>query len=129
MPNYNHARYLEGALRAHLEQSVPPLEIIVVDDASTDDSCERVERLARAHGRVRLIRLSSNGGVNSASNRGLREARADYVCFSAVDDLVLPGFAAQSLALLARHPQAAFCFSDAAELVGDTDRVRYAPLF
>ena len=79
VPNYNHARYLESALRAHLEQTRPPLEVIVVDDASTDDSVAIVERLARDHPRLRLIRLAKNGGVNAAINRGLREARGDYV--------------------------------------------------
>ncbi len=129
MPSYNHARYLEGALRAHLDQSVSPLEILVIDDASTDDSCARVERLAQQHPPLRLIRLSRNAGVSTASNLGLTEARGDYVCFSAVDDLVLPGFAERSLELLARNPDAAFCFSDAAILVGDTGTTRYAPLF
>ena len=88
MPNFNHARYLEAALQAHLAQSVPPLEIIVVDDASTDESVAIVERLATEHSRLRLIRLARNGGVNAAINRGLREARGDYVSVSAADDLV-----------------------------------------
>jgi len=44
VPNYNQAHYIEKALQAHLNQSVSPLEIIVVDDASTDDSCAVVKR-------------------------------------------------------------------------------------
>lgn len=129
MPSYNHARYLEGALRAHLDQSVPPLEILVIDDASTDDSCARVERLAEQHPAIRVIRLSRNTGVNAASNLGLYEAQGDYVCFSAADDLVLPGFAERSLRLLAGNPDAALSFSETAVLVGDTGALRYAPLF
>jgi len=129
VPNYNHARYLESALRAHLEQTRPPLEIIVVDDASTDDSVAIVERLAREHPRLRLIRLAQNGGVNAAINRGLREARGDYVCFSAADDLVTNDFAARSMETLARYPAAAFCFSDPARLVGDAGQVEPLPLY
>jgi glycosyltransferase involved in cell wall biosynthesis len=129
MPNYNHARYLESALRAHLGQSHPPFEVIVVDDASTDGSVAIVERLATEHPRLRLIQLARNGGVNAAINRGLSEARGDCVCFSAADDIVTGEFAARSLETLARYPGAAFCFSDCAELVGDTGTVRPIPLY
>ncbi len=129
VPNYNHARYLEGALWAQLDQSVPPLEIIVVDDASTDDSCAVAERLATTHPSVRLIRLTENGGVNAAMNLGLRGACGDYVCFSAADDLVAREFVAQSLDILAQHPAAAFAFSDLAIMIGESGVVRRLPLF
>ncbi len=119
IPNYNHARYLETAIHAHVEQTVSPLEIIVVDDASTDGSGALVERLAAAHPEVRLVRLERNCGVNAAMNRGLAEARGDYVCFSAADDIVTREFAARSLEAAARHPQAGLCFSEPAEMVGD----------
>lgn len=129
MPNYNHARYLEAALGAHLDQSASPLEIIVVDDASTDDSCAVIERVAAKHPSVRLLRLARNGGVIAAMNRGLGEARGDYVCFSAADDLVAQDFAAESLELLAQYPAAGFCFSDPAEMLGDSGVVQRLPLF
>ena len=129
IPNYNHARYLGQALRAHLDQTRPPLEVIVVDDASTDDSVAIVERLASQHPRLRLIRLAMNGGVNAAMNRGLLEARGDYVCFSAADDFVATDFAARSLETLARYPAAAFCFSNPALQVGDTGRIEPRPLY
>jgi len=128
VPNYNHARYLEAALGAHLDQSAPPLEIIVVDDASTDESCAIVERLAAKHSSIRLLRLACNGGVIAAMNRGLGEARGDYVCFSAADDLVAQDFAARSLEVLARHPTAGFCFSEPAQMLGDSGVVRRLPL-
>ena len=129
VPNYNHAHYLEAALHGHLSQSVPPLEIIAVDDASTDDSCAVVERVAAKHPSVRLVRLPRNGGVNLAINRGLREARGDYVGVSAADDVVTPAFAARSLELLAQHPTVGFCFSERAWLLGDSGVVKLLPLF
>lgn len=129
VPNYNHARYLEGALVAHLNQSALPLEIIVVDDASTDESRTIVERLAARHPTVRLVSLPVNGGVNAAINRGLAEAKGEYVCFSAADDLVEPEFAAHSLAILAHHPAAGFCFSDPAVLSVKSGGARRFPLF
>jgi glycosyltransferase involved in cell wall biosynthesis len=128
VPNYNHGRYLKAALDAHLGQTAAPCEVIVVDDASTDDSRAIVEDIAARHPAVRLIRVARNGGVNAAINRGLREARGDFVCFSAADDLVSPDFAARSLAILAEHPTAGICFSDPAEMAGDSGAVQPLPL-
>lgn len=128
VPNYNHSRYLKAALEGHLEQSTPPCEIIVVDDGSTDDSCAIVEDVAARHPSVRLIRLGRNGGVNAAINRGLREARGDFVSVSAVDDLVSRDFAARSLQILAEHPTAGVCFSDPAETIADSGVVQALPL-
>jgi hypothetical protein len=128
VPNYNHAHYLEAALHAHLGQSIPPLEIIVVDDASTDGSCAVVERVATTHPRVRLVRLPRNGGVNPAINRGLHEACADYVYVSAADDLVMPQFAAHSLGVATTYPGAGLCFSDPAVTMGDSGVVEPRPL-
>ena len=129
IPNYNHAHYLESALEGHLTQRVPPREIIVVDDASTDESCALVERVSDKYSHVRLIRVLRNSGVNAAINRGLREACGDYVCLSAADDVVTPSFAAQSLELLSQYPTAGFCFSDRAQLLGDSGIVKRLPLF
>jgi glycosyltransferase involved in cell wall biosynthesis len=128
MPNYNHGHYLKTALDAHLGQSEPPCEVIVVDDGSTDDSCAIVQDVAAGHAAVRLVRMARNGGVNAAINRGLREARGDFVCFSAADDLVYRHFASRSLAILAEHPTAGVCFSDPAEMVGDGGVVQRLPL-
>ena len=129
MPNYNHVMYLRKALEAHLAQSVPPLEILVIDDGSTDESCVVVEQLAAERPSLRLIRLERNSGVTPAMNLGLREARGDYVCFSAADDVVAADFAARSLEVLASHPTAGFCFSDVAVLIGDSGVVQHRPLF
>jgi glycosyltransferase involved in cell wall biosynthesis len=129
MPNFNHARYLEAALDAHLGQSVPPLEIVVVDDASSDGSAAIVERRAAAHPSLRLIPLARNGGVNAAINRGLRAARGTYVKISAADDVVGVDLAARSLEILARYPAAGFSSCDAAVLLGDSGTMQRFPQF
>ncbi len=129
VPNYNHGRYLGAALRALLDQSRPPLEIIVVDDGSTDESCAIVERLSARHPSVRLIRQERRRGVNAALNRGLGEARGEYVCFPAADDLVTRDFVSRSLEILARYPAASLCFSDLGVMRGDSGVVQRFPLF
>ncbi len=102
--NYNQAHYLPGTLEELENQSVRPLEVIVVDDASTDNSRAVVEDFAAAHSYVRLVRQVKNLGVNATFNRGLEEAAGDYVYFFSADDHVTPDFAKTYLSLLAAHP-------------------------
>jgi hypothetical protein len=111
LPNYNHARFIGHALNAMLAQSVQPLEIIVVDDGSTDESLTVIEGLARYHPHIRILRNEVNQGVNASLNRALAVAKGDYIYGAAADDQVLPGFFERSLWLLARHPRAALCCS------------------
>ncbi|OGS36228.1 MAG: hypothetical protein A2506_10580 [Elusimicrobia bacterium RIFOXYD12_FULL_66_9] len=118
MPNYNHARFIREALEAALAQSVPAREVIVVDDASTDDSREIVAGLAARHPSVRLLEQKRNQGVVAAMQRGLEACSGDYVAFFAADDQVLPGHFERSLSLLARHPGAGLC-STLARLIGE----------
>ena len=111
IPNYNHARYLPEQLEAVLSQSVRPQEVIVVDDASTDDSVRLVEQIAKRDPIVRLLRNEKRVGVNVACNRGMAEASSEYLYFGAADDKVLPGFVEATLTTVAKYPQAGICCS------------------
>ena len=104
--NYNQAHYLPGTLEELENQSVRPLEVIVVDDASTDDSRAVVEDFIATYSYVRLVQQEKNLGVNATFNRGMEEATGDYVYFFSADDHVTPDFAKTYLSLLAAHPQA-----------------------
>jgi glycosyltransferase involved in cell wall biosynthesis len=108
VPNYNHGRYLARCLTAFAEQSVLPLEIIVMDDASTDNSVEVAEEFVRRYPFIRLHRNEKNKGVFDNSNLGMQMIRGEYVIVAAADDEVLPGFIEKSAAILRQHPQAAF---------------------
>jgi glycosyltransferase involved in cell wall biosynthesis len=108
VPNYNHGQFLETSLLAILRQSVQPLEVIVLDDASTDNSVEVIRRIAAQNPLIRLIRNEKNLGVMPNVNKGVEMARGEYVYVASADDEVLPGLLEKSLKLLAQHPQAAF---------------------
>src|SRR5438876_6501716 len=107
VPNYNHAQYLPRCLTAMVRQSAQPMEILVLDDASTDNSVEVIESFAKNHPVVHLHRNEKNLGVVANIDRGIGLARGDYLAFAAADDEVAPGFFEKSLTLLAKHPEAA----------------------
>ncbi len=109
LPNYNHGRFIAEALEALLAQTVPGDEIIVIDDASTDNSLAVIASFNRENPSVRLIRNVKNQGVVAGLNRGLAEAKYEYVYFAAADDRVLPKLFDRSLALLTLHLEAGLC--------------------
>jgi hypothetical protein len=111
MPNYNHGAVLPKAVEAFLNQDVP-VEILIVDDASTDNSVDIVRSLCAGHPQVKLIEREQNEGPNVAVNHGLTLARGEFVTFAAADDVVSRSFAAQSIALLKENPESALCFAD-----------------
>jgi glycosyltransferase involved in cell wall biosynthesis len=97
-------------LKAVLSQSVRPLEVIVIDDGSTDDSVEVIGRFAKDDPIVRLIRHERNLGVIAACNRGVKECRGDFVTTVAADDVVAPGCLERVTRMIERFPQAGIYF-------------------
>lgn len=84
--NYNYDRYLEEAIESALAQTWQPLEIIVVDDGSTDNSRQILERY---RDKIRII-LKENGGQASAFNVGIQAAQGEIICFLDSDDYWVP---------------------------------------
>jgi glycosyltransferase involved in cell wall biosynthesis len=106
-PNFNHARYLPAALDALLSQTRPADEIIIIDDASTDDSIAVISSYLSRHSQLRLLRNPKNLGCVASMNRGLAEARGSVIYFAAADDVSYPTLFARGLALLDEYPGAA----------------------
>jgi len=106
VPNYNHSRHLPACLRAIATQSVPADEIIVVDDASTDNSVEVLESLALQYPSLKIYRNPVNQGFMGTVNRGVDLARGQFICAPGADDEIMPGLFEKSLRLLAEYPQA-----------------------
>ncbi|MEV8273878.1 glycosyltransferase family 2 protein [Microbacterium sp. NPDC077184] len=90
IPTHNVGPWIEETLRSVLAQDLPDMEIIVVDDASEDDTLSLVNLAVAEDSRVRLIRAAARGG-GSARNRGVQEARGRYIAFCDGDDLVPAG--------------------------------------
>jgi glycosyltransferase involved in cell wall biosynthesis len=102
---YNQAAFLGEALDSVLSQTYSPVEIIVVDDGSTDDT----PRVAASRPDVRCVR-QANQGLSAARNTGLRVSRGEFIAFLDADDRLLPRALAAGQALLAEHPQCHFVY-------------------
>jgi glycosyltransferase involved in cell wall biosynthesis len=89
MASYNTKEYVAEALRSLLNQQWREVEVIVVDDGSTDGTWEVVESFAGTHPKVRAVR-QTNSGPGSARNRGAALARGKYVAFFDSDDVADP---------------------------------------
>lgn len=107
IPTYNHARFVVQAVESALAQRYTPVEIIVVDDGSTDETVQVLEPLA---GRIQLVQ-QTNAGVAAARNHGFALAQGTYLTFLDADDLFLPEKLARDVALLEDDPAAgvAYC--------------------
>jgi glycosyltransferase involved in cell wall biosynthesis len=109
IPNYNHGKHLPVAVNAILRQPAQPLEILIIDDGSTDNSLEIIDEMARQHSLIRPYRNEKNCGVSLTLNRGIDLARGEYLYFPGADDEIQPGFLEKSLQLLSQHPEAGLC--------------------
>src|SRR5919206_3818430 len=110
IPTYNLARLLPDAVASVRAQAWPDLEIIVVDDGSTDETPELLESLSRDGG-LRWFR-QENAGASAARNRGIQEACKAWVAFLDADDFWHEGKLAAQFEALEREPSAAFSYTD-----------------
>jgi len=106
IPCYNLGRYLYESLASALQQTLQPLEVIVVDDGSTDDYTRLVIDTID-HPQVRVIR-QENRGLPAARNAGIRMARSPFICCLDADDRLLPTYFERVLPLLESDPQVGF---------------------
>lgn len=104
---YNHGRYLRQALDSILNQTMPDFEIIVSDDASTDDTPAIMAQIGAGApwARVRYVRQPDNVGIAENRNRCLALARGQYIAWLDSDDLYHPTLLATQSAVLDHHPQ------------------------
>jgi glycosyltransferase involved in cell wall biosynthesis len=88
--SFNAERHIAGAISSAIAQTWDPLEIVVVDDGSSDQTVELVETIVKNHPQVRLFCQSQNSGVATARNRIIEEARGDFLAFFDDDDVSDP---------------------------------------
>lgn len=102
IPVYNAAQYLRACIESVFAQTVTELEIIAINDGSTDESLQILEHLAAQDGRLRVIH-QENSGVSAARNRGLEEASGEYIAFVDSDDTLEPDLYETLLGLIRNY--------------------------
>ncbi|GKX31763.1 hypothetical protein SH1V18_42430 [Vallitalea longa] len=103
IPLYNKENHVGRAIKSVINQTYKDFEIIVIDDGSTDNSAKEVIKIKDS--RIRLIR-QNNGGVSSARNKGIAEAKYDYIGFLDADDIWMPNFLQSIKNLIKQYPMA-----------------------
>ena len=122
---YNYRDFVEQAVDSALAQSRPPLEVIVVDDGSTDGSGALLQERYGADARVKVFCVR-NGGQLSAFQRGLSEARGQVICFLDADDCWADSYLASLGAVYDARADVDFVFSDVSLMGNETGRQGYA---
>lgn len=120
MPAYNAGDYLDEAIRSVLAQGLVDIEILVVDDGSTDDTAARASAWVQRDSRIRLIR-QENRGIAAARNAALRIATAPVLALLDSDDVWMRTYLAEQLRLLQQYPEIAVLSANALNRGGSHD--------
>lgn len=92
VPNYNHAAYLPQSLASIAAQTHPPDEVLIIDDASTDNSLSVISKFIARHPNWQLIKHKVRLGVVAGQNEALRHLKTDWISFLGADDLLHPTY-------------------------------------
>lgn len=107
MPCFNSAKHLNQAIDSVLEQDYPNIELIVVDDGSTDNS----RQILQQYGEKIKVIAQKNGGPAAARNTAMRAAQGDFIAFNDSDDIWLPGKLSAQLNYLQSAPDVGLCYT------------------
>jgi glycosyltransferase involved in cell wall biosynthesis len=123
IPCHNYAHYLRECVNSALDQDGVDIEVIIVDDASTDDTSAICNELARDP-RVRVITHQTNRGHIATFNDGLAAATGSYVALVSADDLLVPGALVRAAAVFEARPDVGLVYGYAKAFVGAPPRNR-----
>jgi glycosyltransferase involved in cell wall biosynthesis len=110
IPCYNQSSYIQSAIESVLNQSYRPIEIIVVNDGSTDNSLDIIKNI-KTHEKI-IIVTTENNGLAAARNEGISRARGYYISFLDSDDLYLPDRLKLHINFLESHPGIDISYSE-----------------
>ncbi len=111
IPAYNSGCFLAETIQSILGQTYVPLEIIIVNDGSTDNTAIVLAKF-RLHENLRVIHHSTNRGQAAARNNGIRAARGDYIAFCDADDIWLPEKVEKQMNVFWRNEKAEIVYCD-----------------
>jgi Glycosyl transferase family 2 len=124
IPCYNYAHFLSDAANSALSQKDVEVDVIIVDDASTDNSAEVAHSLAGSDPRIRVIENQTNMGPVDTFNNGLEAVTGEFIVRLDADDMLTPGSLSRSVALAGRFPTAGLVYGHPVHFIedqGDTE--------
>ncbi|MFL1453594.1 glycosyltransferase family 2 protein [Marinobacter sp. GN3S48] len=127
VPAYNASDFIAETLESILNQTYDNLQVIVVDDGSTDDTARIVQSYSP---RVNYIHQANSGGCAAPRNRGLKHAQGEFVTFFDADDIMLPDKLTRQVDALTQHPNAVMCITNYCNFTGterSTDHMSTCP--
>lgn len=104
LPTYNHGQYIEKAIRSVLTQTFGDLELIIIDNHSTDDTEKIVEDFAAKDSRLRYFKIHNHGSIAKSRNFGIAQSHGVYMSFLDSDDSWFSGKLQAVLAAFSQHP-------------------------
>ena len=109
IPCYNAEKYLRESVESIINQSYPNLEIICIDDCSTDSTLAILEELASRDARVKVLHNSRNMKIASSLNRGLEYSTGEYIARMDADDIALPKRIEKQVDYLEKNKETDIC--------------------
>ncbi len=116
IPCYQYGRFLRACVTSVLTQGIRDVRVLIIDNASTDDSAEVAQQLAADDRRVELVARRRNLGPHASFNEGIDWAASKYFMVLCADDLLAPGCLAGAVAIMERRPEVGFAYGRAASL-------------
>jgi glycosyltransferase involved in cell wall biosynthesis len=113
VPCYNYGRYLDQCVDSVLAQEKVDVNVLIIDDCSTDNTAERCSALCERDRRVRVIRHMKNMGHIATYNEGISQIDGDYFVLLSADDLLAPGSLGRACALMEAHPNVGMTYGHA----------------
>lgn len=104
VPCYNYGRYLEQSVQSVLSQEDVDVDVLIIDDCSSDNTREICSELMHRDSRVRVIRHETNMGHIATYNEGIAQMRGDYFVMLSADDLLTPGALSRATSLMEANP-------------------------
>lgn len=115
VPCYRYGRFLRQCVDSVLTQSVRDVSVLIIDDASPDNTAEVADGLLEEDSRISYLRHATNRGHINTYNEGIDWASADYLLLLSADDYLLPGALNRAVGLMDRYPELGFTFGNAIE--------------
>ena len=104
IPAYNAEKYVAEAINSILSQTYKNIEVVIIDDASTDGTLKIIQKYQLKDERIRLYSNEKNMGIGANRARGIKLAKGEYICWQDADDISLPNRIASQVSYLQGHP-------------------------